>query len=270
MKIKNKKPLKILAGVIAITLIGGMLFITNAFVGNPISAMKANKDIKQYVNKNYSHLDLDVGKATYDFKNGGYMARATSKTSIDTKFAVYHYDGKVQRDDYKDYVLGMFNTLDRLSNEYSALATDVISKELGYEDVNITVMYDKDNYGKFTDDLELDIKFDKALPLNPEVHIQLALNDLSIEEVANIFISTHNVFIDNGFIFTKYGLFADDDPENIMVIGVTPAQIESGDLVNLLKIAEMYEDTTIIGKDGDKEPSRGSNEIFIYRKGEVK
>lgn len=49
-------------------------------------------------------------------------------------------------------------------------------------------MYDKDNYGKFTNELELDIKFDKALPLNPEVNIQLTLNDQSIEEVAKVLI----------------------------------------------------------------------------------
>lgn len=268
MKNKNKKPLKILAGIIAITLIGAMLFVTNAFVGNPISAMKAQKDIEQYVIKNYSHLDLEVGKATYDFKNAGYMAKAMSKTSIDTKFAVYQYKGKVQRDDYKDYVLGMFNTLDRLSNEYSTLATNVISKELGYEDINITVMYDKDNYGKFTDDLELDIKFDKALPLNPEVNMQLTLNDQSIEEVANILVNTHNVFIDNGFIFVKYGLSAYAEKENIMIIGVTPLQIEGGDLVNLLKKADLSEDNIIIGKDGDKEPSIEG--IYVYRKDDKK
>lgn len=271
MKNKNKKPLKILAGIIAIMLIGAMLFITNAFIGNPISAMKANKDIKQYVIKNYSHLDLEVGKATYDFKNAGYMARAISKTSIDTKFAVYHYEGQVQRDDYKDYVLGMFNTLDRLSSEYSTIATNIIAKELWNENNTVTVMYDKDNYGKFSEFLDLDIKFDKILPLNPDVTMQIYLTDFSLEEVAKVFTDAHKAFVDNGCIFTKYGLYANDDDKNIMVIGVTPEHIESGELLSLLKKAEMNKNTTIIGKDGDKKTIDGTNGgIEIFRKGETK
>lgn len=255
MKNKDNKPLKVLAGFIAIILIGAMLFTTNAFIGNPISAMKADKDIKQYVIKNYPHLDLEVEKATYDFKNTSYMARAISKTSIDTRFTVYHYKGKVQRDNYKDYVLGMINTLDRLSSEYSAIATNLILNELGYEDINITVIYDKDNYGEFTDDLELDIKFHKALPMNPEVNIQLTLKDQSIEEVAKVLINTHKVFLDNDCIFAKYSLYIEDNDTNIMVVGVTPTHIE-GDLLDILEKAET---------------AAGNNEgIEIYRKDEAK
>lgn len=56
MKNINKFPLKILAGVVAIALIGGILYISNAFVGNPISAMMANKAIEKYVDENYSSL----------------------------------------------------------------------------------------------------------------------------------------------------------------------------------------------------------------------
>ncbi len=69
--IKNTKKLtlKMLAGAVAVVLIVGMLFVTNAFVGNPISAMMANKAIKQYVNQNYSYLDLEIEKVSYNFKS---------------------------------------------------------------------------------------------------------------------------------------------------------------------------------------------------------
>jgi flagellar biosynthesis protein FliP len=116
MKNKDKPALKVLAGVVALILIGGMLFVTNAFVGNPISAMMANKAIKQYVDQNYSNLDLEIEKAKFDFKNAGYMAKAESKTSIDTKFAIYYSKDKVQRDDYVLFVLGIGNTIQRISD----------------------------------------------------------------------------------------------------------------------------------------------------------
>jgi len=52
--IKNTKgiSLRILAEIISAALIFSILFITNAFVGNPISALFADRAIKQYVEKN--------------------------------------------------------------------------------------------------------------------------------------------------------------------------------------------------------------------------
>jgi len=98
MKNTKKQILKILAGVVAVVLIFRMFFVTNAFVGNPISVLRANKVIKQYVDKNYSSLDLEIEKARYNFKDTAYVAWVKSKTSIDTKFSIYYREGKVQRD----------------------------------------------------------------------------------------------------------------------------------------------------------------------------
>lgn len=267
MKNKQKLILKILAGVVAVIIIGGVLFITNAFVGNPISAMMANKAISQYVDKNYSYLDIETEKAIYNFKDGSYMARAKSKTSIDTKFAIYYSDGKVQRDDYQRYVLGMYNTLDRLSGEYSTIAKNIIAKELGYEKNSTRVMYYKDEYEKPNDALELDMKFNKALPIKAEVAIYLDLTNNSLEGISKVLTDVHKSFVVNGCIISKYSLTSDNDGSLVEISGVTPANIESGELLILLKKAEMDEDTTIIEKGDDKKPIEG---ITIFRKGEKK
>ncbi|OZV10256.1 hypothetical protein CIW83_21315 [Tissierella sp. P1] len=122
MKNIKNKILKILAGLIAIILIGGILFITNAFVGNPISARIADETIKQYIKDNYSYLDLELEKPIYNFKDGSYVMNVRSKSSIDTKFGIHYRNGSISYDSYEMRVLGMFNTLDRLSDEYSAVA----------------------------------------------------------------------------------------------------------------------------------------------------
>jgi hypothetical protein len=246
MKNTTKQALKILAGILAFVLIGGMLYITNAFVGNPVSAMLANNAIKQYVNQNYPHLDLEVEKAKYNFKTTGYMAMAESKTSIDTKFAIYYSQGKVQRDDYKDYVLGMLNTMIRLSNEYSKLTKEIIN-ELGYENNSTTVMFDKDLYGNNNTELELDMKFDKSLPIQAEVTIGLDSIDSSLEGIAKVLIDAHKAFVDNGCKFSLYGLYGEAEGTSVMVYGVTPADIESGNLVDLLERAKENEGAGGIG-----------------------
>ncbi|NLK43247.1 MAG: hypothetical protein GX300_02505 [Tissierellia bacterium] len=251
----KKSILKILAGLIAITLIIGILVITNAFVGNPISVMLANKAIKKYVIENYSSLDLEIEKARYNFKDASYVAIAKSRTSIDTRFPIYYRNGKVQRDDYEGYVLRMFNTLQRLSDEYSSLAQEIVAKELGYESNTTFVMYDKDEYATNNNVLELDMKFDRTLPLKSEVTIRVELGDHSLENIAKLLTDAHKAFVDNNCIFNEYGLFVESDGRHVGVDGVTPTDIESGELLTLLKEA----------KDNE-----GEGRIFVFIKGEDK
>lgn len=234
---QNNLAVRIVAGLLALILILGILFITNAFVGNPISAMMANRAIDRYINQNYSFLDLEVGKASYNFKTSGYMARANSKTSIDTKFAVYYRNGEI-RDDYENYVLGGFNTLQRLSDEYSYLAKKIIAQELGFEDNKTRVNYKKDEYEDNQDVIELDMKFDRTLPIDSEVIINIDLNNNTLEEVAEILIAAHRVFLTNDCLFNKYGLYAEND-EGILISvhGVTPKDIEGGKLLKQLEKA---------------------------------
>lgn len=235
----NKLAVRIVAGVIALILILGILFVTNAFVGNPISAMMANRAIERYVNQNYSFLDLEVEKAIYDFKSSGYMARANSKTSMDTKFAIYYRYGKVQRDDYENYVLGGFNTLQRLSDEYSYIAKGIIAQELGFKDNRTMVTYNKDAYEDTKDIIKLDMKFDRTLTLDAEVIINIDLKNNSLEEVAEVLTEAHEVFLNNDCVFNKYGLYTEEDNEGRMVSvhGVTPKDIEGGKLLEHLKKA---------------------------------
>lgn len=260
---KKKLTLKIFAVILVVALVSGILIVTNAFVGNPVSLMMANKAITQYVDNEYPFLDLETNKAVYNFTNGTYMARAKSKTSIDTRFAIYYRKGKVQRDDYQDYVLGLFNTLDRLSGEYSTIAKSIIAKEFGYENNNTRVMYYKDGYEKPYDNLKIDMKFDKTLPMNAEVRIQLDLIDISIEDVSKSLTQAHKAFLDYGCIFSKYSLYSENNGRIVEISGVTPANIESGELANLLESAEINTDTTIVKKGDDKKPIEG---IMIFRK----
>ena len=126
---KEEKALRIAAGITAFIIIGGILFVTNAFVGNPISYLMAKRGVERYVAQNYSFLDLELEKPVYNFKYPAYMVRAKSRTSMDTHFGIYYRNGKVEWDDYQSNVLGLFNTAQRLSDEYSALARTIISSD---------------------------------------------------------------------------------------------------------------------------------------------
>ena len=240
---RKKKALRIAAGITAFIIIGGILFVTNAFVGNPISYLMAKRGVERYVAQNYSFLDLELEKPVYNFKYPAYMVRAKSRTSMDTHFGIYYRNGKVEWDDYQSNVLGLFNTAQRLSDEYSALARTIISSELGYSDNRTSVLYTRDESENYGDVLQLDMKFDRKIPLKAEVTVHLDIEEHSLEAAARVLEEAHRAFIRNDCHFNIYSFYSEDlEGFLIMINGVSPEDIEGGELVNLLKQAEASQD----------------------------
>ena len=60
-----KKSVKILAGITAFVLIGGILWFASGILGNPISKVLANNTAKKYIDKNYSHMNLNISEVSY-------------------------------------------------------------------------------------------------------------------------------------------------------------------------------------------------------------
>lgn len=138
------KLLKILAVVIALALIGFLLFFANGLIGNPISKFMAQKAAKQYVNETYHDRDFELGRATYNFKSSGYDVGVTSPSSRDTHFHVsISMSGKVYNDSYSNVTSG-WNTYYRLEKEYRELVKGLfnspsfqITDEIAYGSLKI-------------------------------------------------------------------------------------------------------------------------------------
>ena len=114
----KKKILKVLALVLAIGLIVGIGVFANALVGNPVSKVLATKSANEYIEKTYSDKDFVIEEVNYDFKTGGYYARVTSPTSIDSHFSLsFNLFGKLELDCYDDVTTG-WNTAMRLEDDY--------------------------------------------------------------------------------------------------------------------------------------------------------
>ncbi|MBE6751310.1 MAG: DUF3139 domain-containing protein [Ruminococcaceae bacterium] len=114
----KKKILKVLALVVAIILIIGIGIFANGLVGNPVSKYLATKSANEYLEKTYSDKDFVIEEVNYDFKTGGYYARVTSPTSIDSHFSLsFDLMGKLVLDAYDDVTSG-WNTAMRLEDDY--------------------------------------------------------------------------------------------------------------------------------------------------------
>lgn len=236
----NEKGYKrVISGLIAFLFIGGILSATNAFVGNPISAMLAKKAVERYVQENYHFLHLDLEKPVYNFKDETYVVRATAPHSIDTHFSIAYRDGDVVWDDY-NRVIDKFNTLERLAGEYSLIAKKIVKEELGYEDNRTFVLFADEVYENPSEIVQLNMPFTKELPLDVEVTISITewdQTDISFEDVSDLFIKAHEAFLKENCNFSTYHLYIENRDMFITVNGVKPAQIESGKLALLLKEA---------------------------------
>lgn len=112
---------KILLKIVNAGLICVVLLFANAFFGNPLSAVLARVAAHRYVAREYSHLDLNIDKVGFNFKDCDYYAKVSSTTSKDTYFTIdISMLGKVKWDTYES-VTGGYNTASRLNNEYREL-----------------------------------------------------------------------------------------------------------------------------------------------------
>lgn len=241
MNTGKKSIFKVIIGILALLILAVIFNVVNAFKGNPITAMRANKYIQQYVDKNYASMDLEIEKAIYNFKEGAYLARVQSKNSIDTKFAIYYRGGEVIRDDYESCVLGKFNTLSRLQDEYSELVIPILSKVPGLEKNTSMVQVEKWEYEKANGNIQLDMKFDKTLPIAMKITIRADLTDNSLENIAQILEDSHEILIQNNCNFTSYELFSEYKDVLVMISDVKPSDIQGGKLLNLLQKAKNTE-----------------------------
>jgi len=125
-----KKAVKILAVVFALVLIGGIVWIANGLVGNPVSKMLAENTAKNYIAEKYRDMQLELSDASYNFKTSNYRVIAKSPTSIDTYFDIAVSSlGKIRYDSYEDDVLKKWNTYRRIDTSYRLMAERIFDSE---------------------------------------------------------------------------------------------------------------------------------------------
>ncbi len=130
---------KAMRWAVGIVLVGFAAVFFNALYGNPISGFLARVSAQQYLNREYSHLDVEIERTGYNFKDGNYYAKIISPTSVDTHFSVYLSPlGKVYRDTY-DSVSEGFNTWERLNQGYNELVDGVLESPAFPYDTHIVI-----------------------------------------------------------------------------------------------------------------------------------
>lgn len=190
--------------MIAFALIGLILWVTNSFVGNPISRALATHAINKYLETNYAELNLEVKPAVYNFKIGKYNAWAKSKESVDTHFTVYcTMGGKVTADDFEDRIPSGWNTYTRIEKEYREFVTPIIESNLPYD--FYIVLADLERLEKPAAKLPLDMNLDVYnVPLAAYVTVYLYTDDVSWDNVAGTALELDGLMQENSLAVDQY------------------------------------------------------------------
>lgn len=247
----NKKVKKILAGAAGFILIIGLLLFANSLVGNPVCKLIAGNTIKEYVSKNYSEMNLELGKVGYNFKFGGYGVMAQSATSKDTVFYIYTdmLGGNI-RDDYEYEVANCFTTLRRLSEEMDAKA-EAVMKPLGYDFDYMSIRFlEDDKHGDILDKLRLDMMLDISNPPGPlEADVCIFTEDMSWDKIAEVALAVREAVEANNIPIEAYSVrlipLSDKTEENqattwINAIAVTSFPAEQMDAEHLAQVMAQY------------------------------
>ncbi|MGL4820847.1 MAG: hypothetical protein ACRC5C_12830 [Bacilli bacterium] len=182
----NKKWLKVVAGVVALVLVGALLFFTNAFVGNPVSKMIATNAAKKYIANQYPDQNLMIEDTFFSFKDNKYHVKVKSNVSIDTHFEVQVSGwGDIRYDEYESNVKDKFATYVRLSDAASKDLEPKVKQAVPLDYDWVSVQMGKDSYNPAA--LELDMPYNaKTLPFPIEIIVNAFEPDPSWDKVAEI------------------------------------------------------------------------------------
>ena len=110
-----------------LVLIALLIALLNFFIGNPLSKYHVRNVAEEYLHDTYQDKDFHIEGITFDSKTRNYIVQIVSPSGIDSHFSVgISPGGNVLYDLYSNDVLGKYNTISRIQDEYRDLAVPVL------------------------------------------------------------------------------------------------------------------------------------------------
>ena len=169
----KKKAVKIILSVLSLLLVAVIAFFANAFFGNPVSKMLAEKAAEKHLLEVYPDSDFEVDNVSFNFKSTNYNAHIVSPSSIDSEFSlIFDLTGNLLADSYETSVTQRGNTSLRIGFAYREAAEAVFENadfsfeaHISFGDIEFVPSQYKNepstpDYALVTDELILDAEYD--------------------------------------------------------------------------------------------------------------
>lgn len=216
-----KKMGKTIGILLAVALLGAVIWLGTAFFGNPVSALLAKTATNRYIQEQYDHLDLEVRRFGYNFKTAGYYAYVVDASSPDTAFYI-NLDmlGNLEYDSFDTWVTGKMNTEQRVQEQYRVLVDSILeSADFPYQSDILGGMLDfrqdrevgddRDyNYAISTEELILDKEYsrEEILSFGEQagiLTIYVQESTVTVERASEIMLDIKAMFDDAGVTFYR-------------------------------------------------------------------
>ena len=112
----------------------------------PWGYWQAREVAEAYLQENYGDTDYEIERIGYDYIVGEYDVSIASPTKIDEHFVLSIDDGELRFDNYDRVVSSLDNTVNRLEQEYYAVAFELFRGEDYPYDENWTICHIKFDY----------------------------------------------------------------------------------------------------------------------------
>lgn len=215
---------KLILVLFLLLFVGIIANIVMAFYGSPVTKIYATWQIRDYVEKTYPDMNLEVPKAGYNFKFGEYVSHVQSPTSADTKFSVSWKKGEIY-DYYEMDVLKRDTTYRRLQEELSNIVEEAISREFPYQTsiVFADAVKSTGDFSMLTLDMPLDTM---TVPLPTSLVVYYYHEQLDYDVFSKILIELSDIMNRNNIRIDYYSVVMEETPEE----GEKPT---SGDKIHL-------------------------------------
>ena len=210
----KKKILKILAFVLALCLLGGVCFIANGLVGNPVSKALAKRSAQTYLAQHHEGENYEIVSNNYDFKIGAYYIKAAVADSLDKHFVLYaDFFGNISHITYENDILLHGNTVERLNREYMLSFEPLFQNaellpfytHFGFAELEFANAYNTQNAPSAfrQEDLQADEEYNLRELGATTGHLYLNVHDdtVSVERLSEILLAVKNAADSMGLTF---------------------------------------------------------------------
>lgn len=178
-----------------------VLFVANAFFGNPVSKYLADRGANRVIAARYEDLDLFREKVIYNLKDGDYIVFLEDKNSVDSQFAL-HFDsfGRLTWDSYDDRISNTVMRFDRIVSQYGRS----LEKQYDYPYTITLSSWDKEDPARY---LKVDQPVDvKHLPYKLQAQAYGVGKDATAEEAMAVLKRLQEIMDAEGLDVVDYAI----------------------------------------------------------------
>lgn len=178
-----------------------VLFVANAFFGNPVSKYLADRGANKVITERYSGLDLFREKVIYNLKDGDYIVFLEDKNSVDSQFTL-HFDsfGRLRWDSYDDRISNTVMRFDRIVSQYGRS----LEKQYDFPYTITLSSWDKEDPEKY---LKVDQPVDvKHLPYKLQAQAYGVGKDATAEEAMAVLKGLQEIMDAEGLEVIEYAI----------------------------------------------------------------